>query len=106
MPSDLQVLGHSPLPLSDVQTDLGQWGNDTYSDMTYYTDAASKAGVVDTGDNNWVNALTPCSANSKNCPAGTVARITGNVLWLFGQGPAGRITPSVPNWQSVTPAGS
>ena len=106
MPSDLQVLGHSPLPLSDVQTDLGQWGNDTYSDMTYYTDAASKAGVVDTGDNNWVNALTPCSANSKNCPAGAVARITGNVLWLFGQGPAGRITPSVPNWQSVTPAGS
>ncbi len=106
MPSDLQVLGHSPLPLSDVQTDLGQWGNDTYSDMTYYTDAGSKAGVIDTGDNNWINALTPCTASTKDCRAGTVARITGNMLWLFGQGPAGRIIPSVPNWQSVTPAGS
>jgi hypothetical protein len=33
-------------------------------------------------------------------------KITGNLLWLFGQGPAGHIIPSVANWQQVAPAGS
>jgi len=106
MPSDLQVLGHSPIPLVDVQTDLGQWGQDTYSDATYYTTASSKAGVFDSGNNNWIYSLTTCSRRTKVCPAGVMAKITGNLLWLFGQGPAGRIVPSVANWQHVVPAGS
>jgi len=105
-PSNLQVLGHSPIPLAQAYTNAGRWGQYTYSDMTYYTDPTGGAGVVDTGDNNWINALTPCASTVPNCPAGMVATITGNVLWLFGQGPAGHIIPSVPNWRTITPAGS
>jgi hypothetical protein len=33
-------------------------------------------------------------------------KITGNLLWLFGQGPAGRFIPSQANWQQLTPSGS
>jgi hypothetical protein len=106
MPSDLQVLGHSPVPLSDAYTNQGKWGQYTYSDMTYYTDPTSKGGVFDSGNNNWIYALMPCPGNSAQCPSGVVARMTGNLLWLFGQGPAGTILPSAANWQMVTPAGS
>ncbi|MGH9169854.1 MAG: N,N-dimethylformamidase beta subunit family domain-containing protein [Acidimicrobiales bacterium] len=106
MPSNLQVLGHSPVPLSHVQTDLGQWGTDTYSDATYYTTAKSKAGVFDSGDNNWIFSLIPCAGSVKSCPASTMAKLTTNLLWLFGQGPAGRYDPSVGNTEQVTPAGS
>jgi hypothetical protein len=106
MPSDLQVLGHSPIPLSEVQTDLGEWGQYTYSDATYYTTPSSKAGVFDSGNNNWINSLTPCPPSAKTCPAAVMEKITGNLLWLFGQGPAGHIIPSVANWQQVAPAGS
>jgi hypothetical protein len=105
MPSDLEVLGHSPIPLSVVQTEDGEWGNDTYSDMTYYTTASSKAGVFDTGDNNWIYSLNPCPKN-RSCPADITEKMTSNLLWLFGQGPAGRIVPSVANTQQVVPAGS
>ena len=104
--SDLQVLGHSPIPLADIYTNQGTWGTVTYSDMTYYTDPASKAGVLDTGDNNWINSLTPCPAGTADCPAGQVAAITGNILRLVGSGPAGHFQPSVPNVASVTPPGS
>ncbi|MGD0255032.1 MAG: N,N-dimethylformamidase beta subunit family domain-containing protein [Acidimicrobiales bacterium] len=106
MPRDLQVLGHSPVPLKDTYTNQGKWGQYTYSDMTYYTDPTSKGGVFDSGNNNWINSLTPCPGDGAQCPAGPVARMTGNLLSLFGQGPAGAILPSVANWQAVTPAGS
>jgi hypothetical protein len=106
IPQDLQVLGHSPVPLSGTYTNQGKWGQYTYSDMTYYTDPTSKGGVFDSGNNNWINALTPCPGGGAQCPAGPVARMTGNLLWLFGQGPAGVIMPSVANWQAVIPAGS
>jgi hypothetical protein len=89
-----------------VQTDLGEWGQDTYSDATYYTTASSKAGVFDSGNNNWINSLSPCSTRSATCSAGIMQKITGNLLWLLGQGPAGRIVPSVANWKFVVPAGS
>jgi hypothetical protein len=75
--------------------------------MTYYTDPTSKGGVFDSGNNNWITALRPCSGIAPaQCPASVVARMTGNLLWLFGHGPAGGIVPSVPNSQGVTPAGS
>jgi hypothetical protein len=106
MPSDLQVLGHSPIPLSEVQTDLGNFGKYTYSDMTYYSDPKSKAGVFDSGNNNWIAAMAPCPSTQPSCPAVQVQRITGNLFWLFGQGPAGKVLPSVANWQQVTPPGS
>jgi hypothetical protein len=106
MPANLEVLGHSPILLADSQTDLGTWGRYTYSDMTYYTSPTSKAGVLDTGDNNWIYAMTPCGTKSPNCSAPEVQKITGNLFRLFGQGPAGRLIPSVANWQQVVPAGS
>jgi hypothetical protein len=106
MPSDLEVLGHSPLPLKYVYTGQGTWGSDTYSDMTYYTEPTSAAGIFDSGDVNWIDTLTPCTTGQSQCPAPLTQQITGNLLWLFGQGPAGYIQPSVANWQSVTPKGS
>ncbi len=106
MPANLEVLGHSPVLLADSQTDLGTWGKYTYSDMTYYTSPTSKAGVLDTGDNNWIFSMTPCGKKSPGCSAPEVQKITGNLFRLFGQGPAGRLVPSVANWQQVVPAGS
>jgi hypothetical protein len=104
-PSNIQVLGHSALPLSDVYTNQGRWGGYTYSDMTYYTDPTSGGGVFDSGTVNWIYALSPCST-SVSCPSAAVQKITGNLLWLFGQGPAGKSIPSAPNWRSISPPGS
>jgi hypothetical protein len=96
-PNNIEVFGHSAVPLSLAYTNQGKWDGDTYSDMTYYTDRSGGAGVWDSGTVNWVNALdaTP-----------SVATITGNLLWLFGQGPAGNRMPSAPNWRTIVPAGS
>jgi hypothetical protein len=105
-PANVEVLGHSPVPLTDAYTNQGKWGPYTYSDLTYYTDPVSKAGVIDIGNNNWINALTPCGESSPTCPADVLAKITGNILHLFGQGPAGAIEPSTGNLQSVMPQGS
>ncbi len=105
-PADLQVLAHSPVPLTDTYTNQGRWGGETYSDMTYYTDPVGQAGVLDTGDTDWINALTPCPTSVTDCPADSVATMTGNILWLFGQGPAGDLAASVSNWKTITPAGS
>lgn len=106
MPTDMEVLGHSPIPLTEAFTGQGQWADKTYSDMTYYTNQTSGAGVFDSGTVNWINALTPCATSTTPCAASPVQQITGNLLWLFGQDPAGAIDPSVANWQSVTPSGS
>jgi hypothetical protein len=104
-PADLMVLGHSPIPLSEVYTNQGTWGSDTYSDMTYYTDPHGGAGVIDTGNNNWINAMGACPSHG-GCASGELQRITGNILWLFGQGPAGRLMASRSNLASIRPAGS
>lgn len=104
-PSNIQVLGHSPIPLSDVYTNQGQWGSYTYSDMTYYT-TPSGGGVLDTGTVNWIYSLSPCPPSGPSCPAPLVGKITGNLLWLFGQGPAGKLIPSDSNWRQITPSGS
>jgi hypothetical protein len=105
MPQNLQVLTHSPIPLSAVFTAEGSWNGSTYADTTYYTNTAG-AGIFDSGDNIWVATLADCPAGTADCPAATMRRMTGNVLALFGQGPAGRTHPSQPNWRSVMPAGS
>ena len=105
-PPNVEVLGHSPVPLNVSYTNQGEWNGDTYSDMTYYTDPAGGAGVFDSGDVNWIGAMLPCPKGVAACPDLTVQKITENLLWLFGQGPSGRLIPSRPNWKSVTPAGS
>jgi hypothetical protein len=101
-PADVQVFSHSPVNASLGQTDLGAF----YSDMTYYTDPKSGAGVLDTGTNNWIPALLHdqdgCARPAGNCAARIVQQITGNILRAFGQGPAGYAHPSVANWKQVT----
>lgn len=104
-PPDLMVLGHSPIPLASVYTNQGQWGDVTYSDMTYYTDPDGGAGVLDTGTNNWINAMRPCDPGVA-CAQDSLDRITGNILWLFGQGPAARLWPARSNLATIRPSGS
>jgi hypothetical protein len=106
IPANLQVLAHSPIQLSDAYTNQGTWGNVTYSDMTYYTDPRSKGGVFDSGDNIWVGTLAPCVTSARSCPRNLISTMTSNLLWLFGQGPAGRFVPPVANWHVVAPLGS
>lgn len=55
----------------------------------------------------WVFAGTGLRGNSgchpgDICESAMVQRITANILRLFGQGPAARHQPSVPNWRQVT----
>lgn len=106
MPTNLTVLGHSPIPLSKAYTNQGTWGADTYSDMTYYTDPRSEAGIVDTGNNNWINAMGYSCPRTGLCASSELQKITGNLLWLFGQGPAGRTHPSRSNLGVIRPLGS
>lgn len=88
-PTDVQVLAHSPVSTP--------YGVRSFADMTYYTDRASEAGVIATGTNGWIAAMSPCPAGASDCPAGVVQGITANILRVFGAGPAGRSHPSVAN---------
>lgn len=106
MPQNLQVLAHSPIPLTEAYTNQGEWNGYTYSDVTYYTESGAGAGILDSGDNVWVATLQPCSDSDPGCPAPLMRQLTANVLRLFGQGPAGQRQPSHANWQSVSPSGS
>jgi hypothetical protein len=93
-PSNVQILAHSPVTTS--------YGVRAYADMTYYTDSQSNAGVIATGTNFWIASMTPCQPTT-NCPASVVRAITGNILYVFGQGPAGLKYPSQTNWQQFYP---
>jgi hypothetical protein len=99
-PADDQIFGHSPVAARAGQSNTSPW----FSDMTYYTNATTGAGVIDSGTNNWIPALddrSGCHAGGV-CEWAMVQRITGNIFKLFGQGPAARFQPSVANWQKVT----
>ncbi|HKN98098.1 MAG TPA: N,N-dimethylformamidase beta subunit family domain-containing protein [Pseudonocardiaceae bacterium] len=102
-PPDVQVLAHSPLPVRQAQAATRK-GPVFYSDMTYYTDPASKAGVWDSGTNNWIPALD-AGCQGADCPATAMTAMTTNLLFLFGQGPSGRQIPSRPNWRTFYPPG-
>ncbi len=104
-PSNLQVLAHSPIPAALATVAGGVWAGYSYSDMVYFTDPRSQAGVLDTGDNIWIADLRAC-ARGVSCAAPTIARITGNILRVFGRAPAGRVERPVPNLASISPAGS
>jgi hypothetical protein len=99
-PANDQIFGHSPVPPAEGQHDMAPW----FSDMTYYTNAATGAGVLDTGTNNWIPALDDYSGCHPGgiCESTMVQRITANIFRLFGQGPAARLEPSVANWRQVT----
>jgi hypothetical protein len=85
-PANTQILAHSPMPQGKVETSVA----DPASDTTYYGDPTSGAGVFDTGTVAWIPDLTSQPL---------VDEMTANLLAVFGRGPAGRIQPSVPNWQ-------
>jgi hypothetical protein len=100
-PAGVRVLAHSALDAGQAQP-VSRAGPVFYSDMTYYTDPTGHAGVWDSGTTNWIPALADCASP---CTSGVVGVMTGNVLRLFGQGPAGERQPSVPNWRDFYPAG-
>ena len=82
------------------------WGGSSYSDMVYFTNPTSKAGVIDTGNNIWIGDLRSCSNADPHCAEPTIARVTNNILWLFGQGPAGALEPAASNVAAISPVGS
>ena len=100
-PADLDILGHSPVPLSEAVSELGDAAGSADSDMTYWTDPKSGAGIFDSGTTHWIPSLASCGPGTAACPAGVVGRITGNLLLLFGRGPAGLRQPSKANWQGL-----
>lgn len=100
-PPNVEVLTHSPLDAHHAQTRTHTDGI-FYSDMTYYTDPTGHAGVWDSGTNNWIPALSPCTSDHP-CPAQTIGAITSNLLRAFGQGPAADTHPSTPNWPQLYP---
>lgn len=98
-PAGTRILAHSALPANQAQPRT-RAGAVWYSDMTYYTDPVSQAGFWDSGTNNWIPALEAGSGESPGTAA-MVRLITGNLLRLFGQTPAGRSHPAMPNWQRI-----
>jgi len=91
-PPNVQILAHSPVSGDSVMS----WA--AHADLTYYTDRHSHAGVLATGTNDWINALNACPRGQhERCPARYIRTITGNVLRVFGAGPAGLTHPSVGN---------
>jgi hypothetical protein len=106
-PANLEVLSHSPVPVSEGTANGGIWNGNSYSDMVYFTNPVSHAGTIDTGNNVWVGDLNRCTtATYPTCPAPQLIDITNNILRLFGKGPSGLIEPSVSNLSSIIPAGS
>lgn len=87
-PADVQVLTRSPVTTP--------YGVHSTANMTYYTDPSSQAGVIATGTNAWIASLASCPPGTAPCPAAAVQRITGNILRVFGNGPAGATNPSQP----------
>jgi hypothetical protein len=87
-PADEEILAHSPMPMREVQTNV----RDPASDVAYWTDARSGAGVFDTGTVAWI----PDLASSP-----VVAKMTTNLLAVFGAGPVGLHFASVGNSRQV-----
>ncbi|HYA44813.1 MAG TPA: N,N-dimethylformamidase beta subunit family domain-containing protein, partial [Acidimicrobiales bacterium] len=90
-PPNVEILAHSP-----VHPQVGHIG---YSDMTYYTWDNGGGGVLATGTIGWIPALEACRGVPPWCPSQVVRAVTGNILRLFGEGPASRSHPSVANWR-------
>lgn len=94
-PANVEILSHSP-----VQVELH---GESFADTTYYTMASSEAGVFQSGTTEWIPSLAPCVPAQVDCPATSLAKLTDNLLRVFGQGPVGLRHPSVANWQQFYP---
>ena len=93
-PPDVQILAHSPA--APLQGTIG------FADTVYYT-APSGGGVFSTGTNGWIPAMG-CSPPGTACPVVPLDQMTANLFRLFGSGPAGRLRPSVTNWEGLYPS--
>jgi hypothetical protein len=85
-PRPIQVIAHSPVTARGVHS---------YADMAYYT-TRSRAGVLDTGTNNWVAGIV---GNVVHGAVGRfeqriISRATANLFRAFAAGPAGRVHPA------------
>lgn len=100
-PTHVQILAHSALPAAQAQPHI-HTGPVFYSDMSYYTDPTSHAGIWDSGTNNWIPALEPGNGETP-ATAVQIQTITANLFRLFGQASAGTLHPSTPNWHSLYP---
>ena len=58
-------------------TNQGKWGNFTYSDMTYYSDPKSNAGVFDSGVVSWISVAEGDASLSKLARVPASARASG-----------------------------
>ena len=85
-PANVDVLAHSPMPRYEVQTNVAS----PASDITYYTDPKSGAGIFDTGTVAWIPDLSSSAV---------MGQMTANLLHLFGQGPTGKLMPSTGSWR-------
>ncbi|MDA8398348.1 MAG: hypothetical protein M0Z29_10960 [Actinomycetota bacterium] len=95
-PPGVQILAHSPVVIGFSRARM-------YADTTYWTGRNGKGGVFESGTNNWIAAMNPCTSGSPGCIASAVDRMTGNLLKLFGGGPAGLSQPSVANTGTFYP---
>ncbi|HMD45327.1 MAG TPA: N,N-dimethylformamidase beta subunit family domain-containing protein [Acidimicrobiales bacterium] len=96
-PENLDVIAHSPVP-----------GQNSWSDITYYTVPASGGGVLAVGAASFVNKLSnttafPWNVVPKAIPGVTdiLLRAMENVYGAFGNGPAGRTQRSTGSWAAV-----
>jgi hypothetical protein len=105
-PSNIQILAHSPIPTGEATVSGSTWGGDSYSDMIYFANPTSNAGVIDTGNNVWIADLRPCTLSTTACSSPTLTKITNNILRVVGQGPAEHIEPVHSNAASIDPAES
>ena len=105
-PKNVEVLGHSPIPIALAYSNQGAWSGLTYADMTYYTDPKGGGGVIDTGTVNWIYSLFHSAPGLATCQSATVQAITTNILRVFGRGPAAARHPSKPDGLAVQPPGS
>ena len=94
----VEIVAHSPVV-------IGFDGAHLYADTTYYSWRPSGAGVFETGTNNWISTLSACPPGTAPCPASLIQKITGNLLRVFGAGPAGKTHPSVSNVAQFYPGG-
>ncbi|MGH9055584.1 MAG: N,N-dimethylformamidase beta subunit family domain-containing protein [Acidimicrobiales bacterium] len=90
-PAGVEILAHSRVTITDHP-------DRRYADTTYYTLPGSRAGVFSSGTVGWIPSLQDC-APKPGCPARIMQQITGNLLRVFGAGPAGAAHPSVANWK-------
>jgi hypothetical protein len=91
-PPGVEILSHSHVTVTGHP-------NIDYADTTYYTMTSSHAGVFSSGTIGWTPALADCVPDTTGCPAQLMRTLTGNLLRVFGAGPAGLEYPSTSNWQ-------